>query len=99
LFHFFLLGGQTPLYKRIPKRGFNNIHATPLDILHIGKLVKFIQCVTNKQQNIYQKCTRKFENMKTKFACKHCFIFFFFELIFLFLFLFRVVLMLPKKLP
>ena len=35
-------GGQTPLYKRAPKRGFKNIHAVPLEPLNLDKLEKYI---------------------------------------------------------
>ena len=34
-------GGQMPLARRIPKRGFNNIFAKPLDALNISVLNKF----------------------------------------------------------
>ena len=34
-------GGQMPLARRIPKRGFNNIFAKPLDALNVDVLNKF----------------------------------------------------------
>ena len=34
-------GGQMPLHRRIPKRGFNNIFAKPLDGLNVSVLDKF----------------------------------------------------------
>ena len=34
-------GGQMPLARRIPKRGFNNIFAKPLDALNVSVLVRF----------------------------------------------------------
>ena len=34
-------GGQMPLARRIPKRGFNNIFAKPLEIVNVGSLDKF----------------------------------------------------------
>ena len=34
-------GGQMPLVRRIPKRGFNNIYAKPLDGLNVSVLDKF----------------------------------------------------------
>ena len=34
-------GGQMPLARRIPKRGFNNIFAKPLDALNVSVLDKF----------------------------------------------------------
>lgn len=36
-------GGQTPLYRRLPKRGFNNIHASTmyeLDFFKISRILK-----------------------------------------------------------
>ncbi len=34
-------GGQMPLARRIPKRGFNNIFAKPLDALNVSVLEQF----------------------------------------------------------
>ena len=34
-------GGQMPLARRIPKRGFNNIFAKPLDAINVSVLEKF----------------------------------------------------------
>ena len=34
-------GGQMPLYRRIPKRGFNNIFATKYAIINVSDLNKF----------------------------------------------------------
>ena len=34
-------GGQMPLARRIPKRGFNNIFAEPLEIINLNALNKF----------------------------------------------------------
>ena len=34
-------GGQMPLARRIPKRGFNNIFAKPLDAINVSMLNKF----------------------------------------------------------
>ena len=34
-------GGQMPLARRIPKRGFNNIFAKPLEIINLNALNKF----------------------------------------------------------
>ena len=34
-------GGQMPLARRIPKRGFNNIFAKPLETVNVGALNKF----------------------------------------------------------
>jgi len=34
-------GGQMPLARRLPKRGFNNIFAKPLEIVNLASLNKF----------------------------------------------------------
>ena len=34
-------GGQMPLHRRIPKRGFNNIFATPYAIVNVASLNRF----------------------------------------------------------
>ena len=34
-------GGQMPLARRIPKRGFNNLFAKPLDAINVSMLEKF----------------------------------------------------------
>ena len=34
-------GGQMPLYRRLPKRGFNNIFAKPYEIINLSALDKF----------------------------------------------------------
>ena len=34
-------GGQMPLARRLPKRGFNNIFAKPLEIVNLSALNKF----------------------------------------------------------
>ena len=34
-------GGQMPLARRVPKRGFNNIFAKPLEIVNLSELEKF----------------------------------------------------------
>ncbi len=34
-------GGQMPLARRLPKRGFNNIFAKPLDIINVAALNRF----------------------------------------------------------
>jgi large subunit ribosomal protein L15 len=35
-------GGQTPLYQRVPKRGFNNKFATPMTPVNVDKLQLFV---------------------------------------------------------
>ncbi|MEM9691794.1 MAG: 50S ribosomal protein L15, partial [Myxococcota bacterium] len=34
----FFEGGQTPLYRRIPKRGFRNVHADKVVTVQVGQL-------------------------------------------------------------
>ncbi len=34
-------GGQMPLARRVPKRGFNNIFAKPLEVINVASLNKF----------------------------------------------------------
>ena len=34
-------GGQMPLHRRLPKRGFNNIFAKPLEVINLTSLEKF----------------------------------------------------------
>jgi large subunit ribosomal protein L15 len=35
-------GGQMPLYRRLPKRGFNNIHRKSYNVVNLGRLQKAI---------------------------------------------------------
>jgi|UniRef100_K3X7J1 large subunit ribosomal protein L15 len=35
-------GGQTPIYQRVPKRGFNNKFATPMEPVNLDKLQLFV---------------------------------------------------------
>jgi large subunit ribosomal protein L15 len=55
-------GGQMPLARRIPKRGFNNIFARPLEIINLSALNRFedgdtvtVESLLNK--GILSKCT------------------------------------------
>ena len=55
-------GGQMPLARRIPKRGFNNIFAKPLDAVNVSVLDKFEDGATVDVQalldaGILSKCT------------------------------------------
>ena len=36
-------GGQMPLYRRLPKRGFNAIHKKEIGLLNLSKIQSFIQ--------------------------------------------------------
>src|SRR6202012_6296338 len=35
-------GGQTPLHRRMPKRGFNNIHRLDYQVINLGRLQKAV---------------------------------------------------------
>lgn len=39
-------GGQTPIHRRLPKRGFNNIHRHEYEVLNLGSLQKAIDAGT-----------------------------------------------------
>jgi len=43
-------GGQMPLARRIPKRGFNNIFAKPLEAINVSDLEKFKKGATIDSQ-------------------------------------------------
>ena len=54
-------GGQMPLARRIPKRGFNNIFAKPLDSVNVSVLDKFsdgevVDVQAMLQKGILSKC-------------------------------------------
>ncbi len=54
-------GGQMPLARRIPKRGFNNIFAKPLEALNVSVLDKFndgdvVDAQTLLDAGILSKC-------------------------------------------
>ena len=55
-------GGQMPLARRIPKRGFNNIFAKPLDTVNVSDLEKFengavVDAQALLDAGILSKCT------------------------------------------
>ena len=57
-------GGQNPLYKRIPKRGFNNINTIEYDIINIQDLnrlsdVKEITLATFVEYNLIKNLNKK----------------------------------------
>ena len=54
-------GGQMPLARRIPKRGFNNIFAKPLDALNVSVLEQFedgdvVDAATLLAKGILSRC-------------------------------------------
>ncbi len=55
-------GGQMPLARRVPKRGFNNIFAKPLDTVNVSDLEKFengavVDAQALLDAGILSKCT------------------------------------------
>ena len=48
-------GGQTPFYKRIPKRGFTNKHAQPMVPINVGTLQDYIDMGRLKVSNELNK--------------------------------------------
>ena len=42
-------GGQMPLYRRLPKRGFNSIKKVNIGKINLGKIQYFIDKKFNKQ--------------------------------------------------
>ncbi|MCI2056730.1 MAG: 50S ribosomal protein L15 [Oscillibacter sp.] len=59
-------GGQMPLARRVPKRGFNNIFAKPLEIVNLTSLDKFedgetVSVETLLQKGILTKCEYGFK--------------------------------------
>ena len=55
-------GGQMPLARRVPKRGFNNIFAKPLDTVNVSALEKFedgavVDAQAMLDAGILSKCT------------------------------------------
>ena len=48
-------GGQMPLARRVPKRGFNNIFAKPLEIVNLSDLNKFEDGDTITAQALLEK--------------------------------------------
>jgi len=54
-------GGQMPLARRIPKRGFNNIFAKPLEAVNVSELERFengtvVDAALLLQEGILSKC-------------------------------------------
>jgi len=55
-------GGQMPLARRIPKRGFNNIFAKPLEAINVSALDKFedgavVDAAALLEAGVLSKCT------------------------------------------
>ena len=59
-------GGQMPLARRIPKRGFNNIFAKPLEAINVSALEKFdngaiVDAKTLLDAGVLSKCRYGFK--------------------------------------
>jgi len=59
-------GGQMPLARRIPKRGFNNIFAKPLEAINVSALEKFdngavVDAKTLLDTGVLSKCEYGFK--------------------------------------
>ena len=48
-------GGQMPLARRLPKRGFNNIFAKPLEAINVASLNKFEDGATVNVSDLLEK--------------------------------------------
>ena len=48
-------GGQMPLVRRLPKRGFNNIFAKPLEAINVSALEKFEDGATVSVADLLEK--------------------------------------------
>ena len=48
-------GGQMPLARRLPKRGFNNIFAKPLEAINVSALEKFEDGATVNVSDLLEK--------------------------------------------
>jgi len=62
-------GGQMPLYRRLPKRGFNPINKDKIAIINIEKLQKFIErkiINTNEKINLANLIKKNIVNKKYK---------------------------------
>ena len=55
-------GGQMPLTRRIPKRGFHNIFAKPLEAINVSALNKFEDGATVNVEAINVSALEKFED-------------------------------------
>ena len=48
-------GGQTPLFRRIPKSGFNNIHRIEFQVINVGDLQRFVDTKKISSSNAVTK--------------------------------------------
>ncbi len=50
-------GGQMPLHRRLPKRGFNNIHALDLNEVNLGRIQQAIEANKLDVNNVVTEAT------------------------------------------
>ena len=61
-------GGQMPLYRRLPKRGFNVIHKKEIGLLNLSKIQSFIQSKKiNPSDKIDLELLKKLNILKKKY--------------------------------
>ena len=61
-------GGQMPLYRRLPKRGFNVIHKKEIGLLNLAKIQSFIQSKKiNPSDKIDLALLKKLNILKKKY--------------------------------
>ena len=61
-------GGQMPLYRRLPKRGFNSISKQHIAILNLDKIQSFIDKKSIKiSDTVNSDLLKKIKNYKSKF--------------------------------
>lgn len=48
-------GGQMPIYRRVPKRGFNNINRVEYQVLNVGDLQKFVEAKRLSSSKVVSK--------------------------------------------
>ena len=69
-------GGQMPLYRRLPKRGFNPVNKTSIAVINLGDLQKLINTKkiktdekinidTFKKSRVFRKSINKFKVLST----------------------------------
>ena len=54
-------GGQMPLYRRLPKRGFKNFNKTKIAILNLSKIQSILDKKNNKISDLVSKLNKKLQ--------------------------------------
>lgn len=56
-------GGQMPLVRRVPKRGFHNLFSTELSIINVKTLERFAEgTIVNAELLLAEKCVKKLQD-------------------------------------